>query len=97
METLRLCRQHRNKVLHSDFRAARDKLNELGVETPSGRRSSTRSRTIWLRRRRARAGPLPEFVHERQDLLSSLEHFSHQFVDRKRKLDLPLLEAIRRV
>ena len=35
-ETLRLCRQLRNKVLHTDFRAARDKLNELGVETPSG-------------------------------------------------------------
>ncbi len=30
-ETLRLCRQLRNKVLHSDFRAARDKLSELGV------------------------------------------------------------------
>ena len=24
------------KVLHTDFRAARDKLNELGIETPSG-------------------------------------------------------------
>jgi hypothetical protein len=35
-ETLRLCRQLRNKVLHSDFRAARGKLNELGVETQSG-------------------------------------------------------------
>ncbi|MGA8654705.1 MAG: hypothetical protein WB586_01025 [Chthoniobacterales bacterium] len=35
-ETLRLCRQLRNKVLHSDFRAARGKLNELGVETVSG-------------------------------------------------------------
>jgi hypothetical protein len=35
-ETLRLCRQLRNKVLHTDFRAARDKLNELGIETPSG-------------------------------------------------------------
>ena len=35
-EILRLCRQLRNKVLHSDFRAARDKLKELGVETPSG-------------------------------------------------------------
>jgi len=35
-ETLRLCRQLRNKVLHSDFRAARGKLNELGIETPSG-------------------------------------------------------------
>jgi hypothetical protein len=35
-ETLRLCRQLRNKVLHSDFRAARDKLNELGIETQSG-------------------------------------------------------------
>ena len=28
--TLRLCRQLRNKVLHSDFHAARDKLSELG-------------------------------------------------------------------
>jgi hypothetical protein len=35
-ETLRLCRVLRNKVLHSDFRAARNKLNELGIETPSG-------------------------------------------------------------
>jgi hypothetical protein len=35
-ETLRLCRELRNKVLHSDFRAARDKLNELGAGTPSG-------------------------------------------------------------
>jgi hypothetical protein len=35
-ETLRLCRQLRNKVLHSDFHAARGKLNELGVKTPSG-------------------------------------------------------------
>jgi hypothetical protein len=35
-ETLRLCRQLRNKVLHTDFRAARDKLNELGVETLPG-------------------------------------------------------------
>jgi hypothetical protein len=34
-ETLRLCRQLRNKVLHSDFRAARDKLSELGIETQS--------------------------------------------------------------
>ena len=33
--TLRLCRELRNKVLHSDFRAARGKLNELGVDTPS--------------------------------------------------------------
>jgi hypothetical protein len=32
-ETLRLCRQLRNKVLHSDFRAVRGKLNEMGVET----------------------------------------------------------------
>ena len=35
-ETLGLCRQLRNKVLHTDFRAARDKLNELGVETHLG-------------------------------------------------------------
>lgn len=35
-ETLRLCRELRNKVLHTDFRAARDRLNELGMETPSG-------------------------------------------------------------
>jgi predicted site-specific integrase-resolvase len=35
-KTLRLCRQLRNKVLHSDFRAARGKLNELGAETLSG-------------------------------------------------------------
>jgi len=35
-ETLRLCRQLRNKVLHSDFRAAREKLNELGIPTDSG-------------------------------------------------------------
>lgn len=35
-ETLRLCRQLRNKVLHTDFRAARDRLNKLGVKTASG-------------------------------------------------------------
>jgi hypothetical protein len=35
-ETLRLCRQLRNKILHTDFRAARDKLNDLGEETQSG-------------------------------------------------------------
>jgi len=35
-ETLRLCRQLRNKLLHSDFRAARNKLEELHVETESG-------------------------------------------------------------
>jgi hypothetical protein len=35
-ETLRLCRQLRNKVLHSDFRAARDKLGELGVISSPG-------------------------------------------------------------
>ena len=35
-ETLRLCRQLRNKVLHSDFRAARDKLSELGIASSSG-------------------------------------------------------------
>jgi hypothetical protein len=35
-ETLRLCRELRNKVLHTDFQAARDKLNELGIETQSG-------------------------------------------------------------
>jgi hypothetical protein len=34
-ETLRLCRQLRNKVLHADFRAARGRLNELGIETTS--------------------------------------------------------------
>jgi hypothetical protein len=33
--TLRLCRQLRNKVLHSDFRAARDRLNKMGIATPS--------------------------------------------------------------
>jgi hypothetical protein len=35
-KTLCLCRQLRNKVLHSDFRAARKTLNKLGSETPSG-------------------------------------------------------------
>jgi hypothetical protein len=35
-ETLRLCRQLRNKVLHSDFRAARDKLQQPGVPTAPG-------------------------------------------------------------
>ncbi len=34
--TLRLCRQLRNKVLHSDFRAARDKLSELGIASAPG-------------------------------------------------------------
>lgn len=36
-ETLVLCRQLRNKVLHSDFCAARKKLNELGVGTGTER------------------------------------------------------------
>jgi hypothetical protein len=31
-ETLRLCRQLRNKVLHSDFYAMREKLKELGQQ-----------------------------------------------------------------
>jgi hypothetical protein len=35
-ETLRLCRELRNKVLHSDFHAARDRLKQLGAETASG-------------------------------------------------------------
>lgn len=35
-DTLQLCRQLRNKVLHTDFRAARKKLNELGVVTETG-------------------------------------------------------------
>ena len=35
-EILRLCRQLRNKVLHSDFHAARNKLNELGIPTHGG-------------------------------------------------------------
>ena len=35
-KTLRLCRQLRNKVLHSDFRAARDKLSELGIASSPG-------------------------------------------------------------
>jgi hypothetical protein len=35
-ETLRLSRQLRNKVLHGDFRAAREKLQKLGIQTESG-------------------------------------------------------------
>jgi hypothetical protein len=35
-KTLRLCCQLRNKVLHTEFRAARNKLKELGTEAPSG-------------------------------------------------------------
>jgi hypothetical protein len=35
-ETLCLCRQLRNKVLHSDFRAARDKLSALGITSSPG-------------------------------------------------------------
>lgn len=35
-ETLRLCRQLRNKVLHTDFQAARDKIKELGANPTSG-------------------------------------------------------------
>jgi len=35
-DMLRLCRQLRNKVLHSDFYAARGKLGELGIDTQSG-------------------------------------------------------------
>jgi hypothetical protein len=33
---LELCRQLRNKILHCDFRAARNKLIELGAEPHSG-------------------------------------------------------------
>ena len=33
--TLRLCRQLRNKLLHTDFREAREKLHAIGVETAS--------------------------------------------------------------
>lgn len=35
-EILILCRQLRNKVLHSDFYAARDRLQKLGTATLSG-------------------------------------------------------------
>ncbi len=35
-KTFRLCRQLRNKVLHCDFRATRDKLAELGVPSEQG-------------------------------------------------------------
>jgi hypothetical protein len=35
-KTLALCRVLRNKILHGDFRAAREKLTELGKETSSG-------------------------------------------------------------
>ncbi len=34
-EIFALCRVLRNKVLHADFRAAREKLNEMGIETLS--------------------------------------------------------------
>jgi hypothetical protein len=34
--TLALCRQLRNKILHCDFRAARQKLEELGITTERG-------------------------------------------------------------
>ena len=34
--TLRLCRQLRNKVFHSDFRKVRDKLSELGIASSPG-------------------------------------------------------------
>jgi hypothetical protein len=33
---LRLSRQLRNKILHCDFRAARNKLKQLGIDTPRG-------------------------------------------------------------
>jgi hypothetical protein len=33
--TLQLCRQLRNKILHADFHAARQKLTEIDRETPS--------------------------------------------------------------
>jgi hypothetical protein len=35
--TLDLCRVLRNKILHCDFRAAREKLEQLGITTPRGR------------------------------------------------------------
>jgi hypothetical protein len=34
--TLTLCRQLRNKILHCDFRAARQKLEEMGIATARG-------------------------------------------------------------
>jgi hypothetical protein len=34
--TLALCRQLRNKILHCDFRAARQKLEEMGIATERG-------------------------------------------------------------
>ncbi len=36
IETLKLCRQFRNKILHCDFRTARTKLQQLGIETQHG-------------------------------------------------------------
>jgi hypothetical protein len=35
-ETLRLSRQLRNKILHCDFHAARNKLKKPGIDTPRG-------------------------------------------------------------
>jgi hypothetical protein len=35
-DTFRLCRQLRNKLLHADFHAAREKLDELGITIASG-------------------------------------------------------------
>jgi hypothetical protein len=35
-ETFRLCRELRNKVFHSDFREARDRLSKLGVASSPG-------------------------------------------------------------
>lgn len=35
-ETLRLCRELRNKILHCDFRVARNKLEELGGKSQHG-------------------------------------------------------------
>ena len=41
-KTLSLCRQLRNKVLHCNFRAARDKLEELGRRDTSWRSNKSR-------------------------------------------------------
>jgi hypothetical protein len=38
-ETLKLCRQLRNKVIHSDFRATRETLEKMGIKT---RRAGTK-------------------------------------------------------
>ncbi len=63
--TLTLCRELRNKVLHTDFSAARGKLNELGIETPSGevKKIDIREASVAAVAEKLRAAQAGEVTH----------------------------------